>query len=252
MQAFRDNGYADRYVKVIFPPPGVQYPEPFDMDAVRRDLPAAQWPRLRTYTVRDYWPDAEEMTIDVVYHGDAGLGGPWAASVQPGASMVMTGPGGGYNPDPEADWHLLVGDESALPAIGAALRRVPAGVPAIAVIEVSGYLDEQDLSCPGDLRVLWLHRGGRVAGHPATLDLLPSAVRRLEFPAGRAHAFVHGEAGAVKNIRRYLLGERGLPRDALSASGYWRRGVADEDFRVQKAAEKAADAGRDPGLAAAS
>jgi NADPH-dependent ferric siderophore reductase len=235
LAGFPDTPYTDRYVKVVFPRRGVAYPEPFDMDAIRAQLPREQWPYLRTYTVRALDREAGELTIDFVHHGDAGIAGPWAAAARPGDVVRLLGPGGAYAPDPEADWHLMVGDESALPAIAAACERVPAGVPAVAVLEVAGAADEQALACPGDLRVTWLHRD------PAAPDQLVAAVRSLAFPAGRVHAFVHGEAGAVRDVRRHLVGEREVPREHLSVSGYWRRGRDEDGWQADKAAEREAE-----------
>jgi NADPH-dependent ferric siderophore reductase len=123
---FVDNGTTDHYVKLLFPKAGVTYPEPLDMGEVREQFPADQWPTMRTYTVRSWDEAARELTIDFVYHGDEGVAGPWAASAQPGDKLWFNGPGGAYAPNPEAAWHLLVGDESALPAIGAAIEQLPA------------------------------------------------------------------------------------------------------------------------------
>ncbi len=215
--------FTDHYVKLIFPPAGVTYPEPLDLEAVRRDLPREQWPTTRTYTVRAWDAASREMAVDFVHHGEEGLAGPWAARVRPGDVIHFNGPGGGYAPDPEADWHLLAGDESALPAIAAAVERLPAGAPAKVVVEVAGAEEEQKLESAGDVELVWVHRGGREVGAG-----LVAAVTALDFPAGRVHAFVHGEAHAVKELRRHLRLERGVPLDRLSISGYWRRG-ADED-----------------------
>jgi NADPH-dependent ferric siderophore reductase len=234
LAAFPDTEYTDRYVKILFPRPGVSYPQPFNLDTIRAELPREQWPALRTYTVRAFDPAAGELTIDFVHHGDTGLAGPWAAGARPGDALLLLGPGGAYAPDPTADWHLLVGDESALPAIAAALERVPPGVPVHALVEVDGPADEQHLTTPGRLDLRWYHRD---PGRPGQLvDVLAA----LTFPAGRVHAFVHGEAGVVRALRRHLLAERGVPRDDLSVSGYWRRGDDEEGFRAFKQAERAA------------
>jgi NADPH-dependent ferric siderophore reductase len=230
LAGFEAGAYTDRYVKVIFPRPGVDYPVPMDMAAVRRDLPREQWPRLRTYTVRSWDPEAVELTIDVVHHGDEGLAGPWAAQARPGDRVMFLGPGGAYAPSGDADWHLLVGDESALPAIAAALERLPLGARARVLIEVSGPEEEQKLATDGDAETVWLHRGDRTVG-----DALVAAVRDLEFPPGVVQAFVHGEATFVKELRRFLRVERGVPLDRLSISGYWRRGTDDEGWRSTKA-----------------
>lgn len=214
---FPDLPYTDRCVRLVLPRPGVSCPTPFDMTAIRAALPRDQWPATRTYTVRRLDVVARELTLDVVQHGRAGLAGPWAAAARPGDVLRLLGPVGTYTPDPAADWHLLVGDESALPAIATACERVPAGVPVLAVVEVADAAEEQPLPGPGELHVTWLHRRGR-AGR------LLDAVRAMTLPGGRVHAFVHGEAGDVRDVRRHLVGERGVPRELLSASGYWRRG----------------------------
>jgi NADPH-dependent ferric siderophore reductase len=141
--SFEIGEYTDHYVKLVFPAAGVRYPEPFDMDRIREEFPRDQWPANRTYTVR-YWDAAQrELTIDFVVHGDEGLAGPWAARAQVGETVRFLGPGGGYAPAPTADWHLLAGDESALPAIAAALEQMPAGAVVHAFVEVAGPEDEQ-------------------------------------------------------------------------------------------------------------
>jgi NADPH-dependent ferric siderophore reductase len=113
---------------------------------------------------------------------------------------------------------------------------VPAGVPVLTLVEVDGPADEQELTTPGRLDLRWCHRD---ADRP---DQLLEALAAAEFPAGRVHAFVHGEAGVVRALRRHLLDARGVPRDDLSVSGYWRRGDDEEGFRVFKAAERTATA----------
>ncbi|MFI5804090.1 siderophore-interacting protein [Streptomyces sp. NPDC051561] len=221
--------FTDHYVKVLFPAPGVTYPEPFDMARIREEFPAEQWPVNRTYTVRSWDPEARELAIDFVVHGDEGLAGPWAAGVRPGETVRFLGPGGGYAPDPAADWHLLVGDESALPAIAASLERMPQGAVAYAFIEVQDAAEEQKIVTPDGVTVTWLHRDDRPVG-----EQLVAAVRDLAFPAGDVHAFVHGEAGFVKELRRHLRIDREIPRERLSISGYWRLGQDDDSWRAVK------------------
>ncbi|UNO39131.1 siderophore-interacting protein [Streptomyces sp. MST-110588] len=227
---FAAGDYTDHYVKLVFPLPGVSYPQPFDMGRIRAEMPRDQWPRTRTYTVRNWDAEARELAVDFVVHGDEGLAGPWAARVQPGEEIYFMGPGGAYAPSPDADWHLLAGDESALPAIAAALARVPAGAPVHAFIEVAGPEEEQKLEAADSAAIHWLHRGDAPVG-----SRLVEAVRALEFPAGRqVQAFVHGEAGFVKELRRLLRVERDVPREALSISGYWRRGHDEDGWQASK------------------
>lgn len=219
----------DHYVKLLFPPAGVSYPEPFDMATIRAELPRDQWPVTRTYTVRHWDRELPELTLDFVVHGDEGLAGPWAANAKPGDAVRMLGPGGAYTPDPEADWHLLAGDESALPAIAAALERLPEGARVHAYVEIEDAAEQQAIEGPQGGAVTWLHRGRRPVG-----EALLEAVRALEFPAGEVQAFVHGEAGFVKELRRYLRMEREVPRERLSISGYWRLGHNEDGWQAAK------------------
>jgi NADPH-dependent ferric siderophore reductase len=199
-----DNGFTDRYVKLLFPVDGGF---PADLDS----LPRNEMPPRRTYTIRSARND--ELTIDFVHHGDSGLAGPWAANAKPGDELYFLGPGGAYAPDPTADWHLLVGDEAALPAIGVALEQLPAQADVTAIV---GSNEPQDL--PHD--VTWVDPRDVV-----------ETVKNLTLPAGRGHAFVHGEANMVKELRS-------LVKDVaqLSISGYWRRGLHEDAFQAEKRA----------------
>ncbi|MGG7574889.1 siderophore-interacting protein [Streptomyces sirii] len=226
---FAAGEFSDHYVKLLFPVPGVHYPEPFDIARIRAEFPRDRWPRTRTYTVRCWDGDARELTVDFVVHGDEGLAGPWAAAARPGEEIFLLGPGGAYAPEPGAAWHLLAGDESALPAIAASLARMPAGVPVHAFIEVAGPEERQDLATPAGAEITWLHRGGAPVGRE-----LVAAVRALDFPSGEVQAFVHGEAGFVKELRRLLRVERGVPRESLSISGYWRAGHDEDGWQASK------------------
>ncbi|ATL26441.1 siderophore-interacting protein [Streptomyces formicae] len=217
----------DHYVKLLFDAEGVTYPEPFDMQRIREEFPRDQWPVTRTYTVRWWDPEARELAVDFVIHGDQGLAGPWARDARLGDTIRFLGPGGGYAPDADAGWHLLAGDESALPAIAAAAEALPPGAVARVFVEVEGPEEEQKIAT--DAEIVWLHRGERPVG-----QLLVEAVRALEFPPGEMQAFVHGEAGFVKELRRYLRVEREVPRERLSISGYWRVGHNEDGWQASK------------------
>lgn len=230
LSGFEPPDVTDAYVNLAFPPAGAPYGPLFEPAEVRDLHPAVLWPARRRYTVRRWDQRTGSLTLDFVVHGTDGVGGPWAASAAPGAVLVFEGPGGGYRPDPDADWHLLVGDESALPAIAASLEAVPAGRTAVVRLVCDGPEHELDLDSPGVLDVRWLHR----AGGPEDADLLVHAVEDLTFPTGRVHAFVHGEAGEIRAVRRHLLVERGLTRPDMSCSPYWRRTMTDEAWRRVK------------------
>ena len=220
----------DTYVNVAIPPAGATYAGAFEPAAVRDAHPQEAWPVRRRYTVRSWDEETGRLTLDFVVHGDSGIAGPWAASVAPGDVLVFEGPSCGYRPDPDADWHLMVGDESALPAIAASLEAVPVGRRVVVRLVCDGPRHEVPLPTPGDLDLAWLHR----TGADDDVDLLADAVSDLEFPAGRVHAFVHGEAQEIRAIRRHLLTDRGLDRRDMSCSPYWRRSMTDETWRRVK------------------
>jgi NADPH-dependent ferric siderophore reductase len=222
--------FTDAYVNVALPPAGASYAAPFDPAEVRERLAPEEWPLRRRYTVAAWDVATRELTLDFVVHGDAGAAGPWARDAEPGDLLVLTGPSGGYSPDPTADWHLMVGDESALPAIAASAAAVPAAVPLVVRLLCDGPEHEVPLATYAALDVRWLHR----TGDEDDADLLAQAVRDLPFLRGRVHAFVHGEAGEIRDVRRHLLGEREVPREDVSVSAYWRRFMTDEAWRQVK------------------
>ncbi|WP_182523665.1 siderophore-interacting protein [Nocardioides dongkuii] len=220
----------DAYVNLALPPAGAPYGPVFEPAQVRESHAKEWWPARRRYTVRVWDAERGLLTIDFVVHGDEGVAGPWAAHARPGDVLVLEGPAGGYLPDPEADWHLMVGDESALPAIAASLSAVPAGVPVVVRLVCDDAAHELPLETPGDLDLLWLHR----AGAPDPGGLILSSLRALDVPPGRVHAFVHGEADEIREVRRHLIAERGIDRSAMSCSPYWRRTMTDEAWRRVK------------------
>jgi NADPH-dependent ferric siderophore reductase len=231
LAGFAPGEHTDSYVNVAIPPAGAPYEAPFELEELKA-LPREQRPHRRRYTVRAWDPAQRRLTLELVVHGDAGVAGPWAAAARPGDALVFTGPAGAYRPDPAADWHLMVGDESALPAIAASLEAVPDAAPVVVRLVCDGPDHEVALDGRGRLDVAWLHR----TGGPEDEDLLAGAVQTVTFPPGRAHAFVHGEAGETRAVRRHLLADRGLAREGLSCSPYWRRGMPDEAWREIKAA----------------
>ncbi|MFT4127614.1 MAG: siderophore-interacting protein [Gordonia sp. (in: high G+C Gram-positive bacteria)] len=235
----------DMYVKLIFRPDGGEVDADFDPRAVR-SLPPEQQPILRTYTVRRVDTANRALWIDFVVHGDEGIAGPWAATVEPGATVRFLGPGSGYHPDPDAPWHLLACDESGLPAVAAALEALPDEAVAKVFIEVAGPSDEIDLAAPAGAEITWVHRGGgagevgdeKAGDHAPLIDALTTA----PWPAGEPQVFIHGEAQAVmKNLRPHVRTQRGVSAArASSISGYWRRGRTEEGFRQWKAEQRSA------------
>ncbi|ULL10211.1 NADPH-dependent ferric siderophore reductase [Mycobacterium liflandii] len=239
---FVPSEFTDSDVKLVFVAHDVDVaalPRPLTLDCFS-SLPPEKQPAVRTLTVRRVDAAAREIVLDVVAHGEHGVAGQWAAAAQPGEPVYLMGPNGAYKPDPEADWHLLAGDESALPAIAAALEELPADAVGKAFIEVAGPDDEIELRAPESVQINWVYRGGRAdlvsadrAGDHAPLI---EAVKTALWLPGQVHVFIHGEAQAVMhNLRPYIRKERGVDAKwASSISGYWRRGRTEETFRHWK------------------
>jgi NADPH-dependent ferric siderophore reductase len=238
---FTPSKFTDSYVKLVFVGDDVDMaslPQPLTLDSFA-DLPPAKQPVVRTLTVRRADPAAREIAIDVVVHGEHGAAGLWAATAEPGQPVYLMGPSGAYAPDPAADWHLLAGDETALPAISVALEALPANAIGQALIEIAGPEDEIPLTAPPGVRVDWIYRGGRadLIGEDRAGDFAPliEAVKSAPWLPGQVHAFVHGEAQAVMhNLRPYIRKDREVDAKWASISGYWRRGRTEETFRQWK------------------
>ncbi|MFD4404435.1 siderophore-interacting protein [Nocardia sp. NPDC058499] len=216
---FTANEFTDAYVKLLFDRPDGEV--------------------MRTYTVRSVDTAAREIAIDFVVHGDEGIAGPWAATVRPGEQITFFGPSGAYAPRADADWHLLAGDEAALPAISAAVEALPEDAPAKVFVEVADASDEIALPSKALVDITWVHRGGAAheVGDDRAGDNSPliAAVRGAPWLPGQAQVFIHGEAQAVMhNLRPYIRRERGVSAEFASISGYWRRGRTEEGFRVWK------------------
>ncbi len=226
LERFEMPDATDAYINVAFRPAGASYDEVFDPRAVRETCPAEEWPARRRYTVRSWDTATHALTLDVVVHADEGVASRWALNAGPGDVLVFEGPGGGYRPSPGADWHLLVGDESALPSIAASLEALSAGERAVVRVVCDGPSYEIPLTTAADLDLQWLHR----YGDERDASLLRVAVEAVEFGEGTPFGFVHGEADEIRGVRRLLL-ERGLTRQDLSCSPYWRRSMTDEAWR---------------------
>jgi NADPH-dependent ferric siderophore reductase len=239
---FTPNDYTDAYVKIVFVRDDVDVnalPQPLTLDSFN-ELPVERRPTVRTYTVRDADAERRELTIDFVVHGEHGVAGPWASKATPGQRAFLMGPSGAYAPDPAADWHLIAGDEAALPAISAALESLPDNAIGKVFIEVAGPDDEIPLKAPAGVGVNWIYRGGRadlvsedLAGDHSPLI---AAVKEANWLPGQVQVFIHGEAQTVMhNLRPYIRKERGVDAKwANSISGYWRRGRTEETFRQWK------------------
>lgn len=189
-------------------------------------------PAFRPYTVRRFDPVTNRMDLDVVLHGD-GSGGPgdrWARTARPGDRVQFTGPRSEFWACPEVDGHVLVGDHTAVPGAVAICESLP-GADVVALLAVP---DPAEI-VSDDPRIVWL-----------TGDDPLRRLRGTPLPGGRVQAWVAGEAGLVRDVRRHLLGERGVDRADLAATGYWRRGMSVSETDAARMAEftAAQEAGR--------
>ncbi|YBV97669.1 siderophore-interacting protein [Phyllobacteriaceae bacterium JZ32] len=226
--------YGGLHVRLLFPPKGVARPQ----WPVTGEDGRPVWPEgddklvTRVYTIRNIDVEKGEVDIDFVIHeGDETPGATFALTAREGDLVGMTGPGGSSLN--EADWYLLAGDETALPAIGRILEDLPAHVKAVVRIEVDSAAEEQDLRSAADIDLVWLHRNGREAG---TTTLLADAVRAVELPVEgtRRFAWAGCEFAAFRAIRTYLRKERKLDRQDHLVVAYWRRGFDGDNARREK------------------
>ena len=217
---YPDDGPATHF-KLLLPAPGqseIALPEPGP------DGPSWPEPRplRRTYTPRYVDRDGRSLVVDFALHRQAGPASAWAAAARVGDQVVVTGARGPYRIDPDADWTLLVADETALPAAGTILDAAPAGARVLLVAEVADQAEQLEFDTAAALTTVWCHRGDSQAGVPAT-----RAVRDISVPAGRGACWVGLEASAMREVRRHLLSDRGMNRGQLYTRGYWKLGVSD-------------------------
>ncbi|WP_150460688.1 siderophore-interacting protein [Nesterenkonia ebinurensis] len=220
----------DQYIKLLFADPALGLTRPYDLDALREQLEPGQMPVTRTYTIRHIDWENQQIWVDFVIHGDEGIAGPWAANAQPGDTISFFGPGSGYAPRPEADFHLIAGDESALPAIAAAVESLGSQARGVVVVEVRDSSHEVPFAAPEGVEVTWLHRGEFT---PESAKLAQH-LQTVQIPEGDVQVFIHGEREQMKLIRRLLVTERGLDRKGMSLSAYWAYGRREDAFQAEK------------------
>lgn len=173
----------------------------------------------RHYTIRSIDRDTGRIAIDFVMHGKT-PGPNFARNCMPGDVVEAKGPRGRVVFNPDADWHLLTGDETCLPAIFHILETMPEGTRAHVFLEVQGKGDEETITTGAEARTEWLHRG---EAHPGPSSIMLDRLARFELPQGRGHAYIIGETSNVRAQRHHLIA-RGMDRDQIASEGYWRPG----------------------------
>lgn len=223
------SGGRDQRVKLFLPWDGQDrpvLPDVLDTDwyARWRALDPAVRGIMRTYTIRDVRHSPAEVDIDFALHGDLGPASRWANRAVPGDRLTLLAPvvpdngGVDFQPPDGTDWVLLCADETAVPAVAAILEWLPAGTVVKAWISVGDPGDRIELPTKCETEVNWLAR-------PASLA---DAVGAADFPGGAPYAWVAGEAAAVRDVRRRLVGARGFSRSGVAFAGYWRRGTSED------------------------
>jgi NADPH-dependent ferric siderophore reductase len=207
LEGFTSLGFDD-HVKLFFP------------DGTR-DAQGAPNTLSRDFTPRRHDPAANTLEIDFALH-DAGPATRWAAQARPGDTLTLGGPRGSFIIPTEYDWHLLIGDETGLPAISRRLAELPAGSRVVVIGEVDGPADEIAFETMTNATIAWAHRNGAALGDS---DVLAKKLATLKLPKGDYYAWVACESLIAKALRAQLIADHGANPKWMRAAGYWRRGA---------------------------
>ncbi len=198
----------------------------------RLELPEVGWrfrgggeQHWRNFTVRAFRPESAEVDVDFFLHGDLGRASAWAARAQPGATVGYAGVRMHFRHDPEAEWTLLVADETGLPALLAIAESLPAGHPVVAFAEVRDEREHQPVETDAALDLRWLHRGER---GPGTASVIGEAMDALELPAGAGQIWGGGESLSMRRVRDAVRAG-GVPRGQAHVMGYWKHRATPDD-----------------------
>jgi NADPH-dependent ferric siderophore reductase len=210
----------DDHVKLLFPQNAAEHAalETLVLGSGKDNGPM---PAMRDYTPRRYDQDTLELDIDFVLHGD-GPAATWAEQAKPGQFLHIAGPRGSMIVPDIFDSYLLIGDETALPAIARRLEGLAANRRALVIVEVENGAEQQRLESAAQINVIWvLREGGK--------NNLLTTVKQLQVPSGNLYAWVATETKVSRQIRRVLLDEHGLNEQFVKAVGYWRLDQSDEE-----------------------
>ena len=210
---------SDDHVKLFFPQTAEEQATLENLE-LSAGMKSKTMPPMRDYTPRRYDLDTLELDIDFVLHGD-GPAATWAAQARPGQWLYIGGPRGSMVVPDMFDSYLLIGDETALPAIARRLEELPANRRALVVVEVENAAEEQTLNSAASVDVIWVHRDGS--------NNLLEIVQGLSIPQGKLYAWVATETALSRKVRRVLLDTHGLNEEFVKAAGYWRLDSSTED-----------------------
>ncbi len=175
----------------------------------------------RDYTPRAYNAEKGELTIDFALH-EAGPATAWALGAKVGDELQIGGPRGSMIVTDDFDFYLLIGDETALPAIGRRVEALRPGPPVFTVVIVDDPSEVQTFATRADWRPVWVFRNG--AGEDAAL--LKQGLSAWKAPQGDGYVWIAAEARTARALKDYMLNERSHNKSWLKASGYWVSGRA--------------------------
>ncbi|SDH10959.1 NADPH-dependent ferric siderophore reductase, contains FAD-binding and SIP domains [Sinosporangium album] len=229
LRGYRSSGPPDEYFKMFFPAPGEETPAlPATVDGRWVYPEGAAEPEIRNYTVRRFDPAANELDVDFVVH-EGGVAAPWALAARPGLRVGLSLPHGLYRPPADTTWRLILGDATALPAIGRAVEELPEDARAHVYITVEGPEERQTFTTEGHADITWLYDGCE-----KLLDIAESFPR----PDDKGYIWAAGEAGVMREIRRHLRHTLGLPTERYCTFGYWRESAEEWQRRFQLVADQ--------------
>lgn len=216
---FVTTGVGDEYLRLIFPVRGATDPILPTVSGNCLDYQSIDLATMRTYTVRDFDPEAGHVTIDFVVH-PGGVAAEWAMRAAPGDRVGLNTPDGIYDPPADLQWQILIADCAGLPAAARLLELAPPAVRTRAVLEVPGPEHRIPLTVAPEIEISWVYGGN---GHePSRIEQI---VRSLHRPEGVGYIWVAGETRELRGVRRYLRRELGLPSSAYKTMGYWTDGA---------------------------
>ncbi|MBC8721348.1 siderophore-interacting protein [Paraburkholderia sp. 31.1] len=215
----------DDHIKVFFPDPGADKPTLPQAGPDGPVFPEGKRPTARDFTPRRFDRDARELDIEFAMH-DAGPAATWAAQAQAGQYLGVGGPRGSLVIPTGFDWHLLIGDDTALPAIARRLEELPAGTRVAAVIEVADPSARIEFTTQAELHLVWCYRSEADTRTGARSEALLHAVRDTWLPEnGEGYVWAAGEAATIRAVRQHLCGERGVDKTRIRAASYWKQGA---------------------------
>jgi NADPH-dependent ferric siderophore reductase len=206
-------GWAEDGEELVLPEEGWRF----------RRGPEQHW---RNFTVRGADPRQSTLEVEFFLHGDGGRAASWGLQAAVGDRVGFAGPRTHWVPDPEAEWSLLLADETGLPALLAIAESLPRGRRAIALAEIGDERERRQVESAAAIEWHWCLRGERP---PGTTSLLLEALRELELPGGRGQAWGGGESLAMRDLRRHLAASCPAVAGSMQLLGYWRHDSTPED-----------------------